>query len=57
MGTPGEREHLIEAQDQLLHLFIQYDEAIKAKDPRRKSALELQIAAAKARRDKIRRLT
>jgi hypothetical protein len=49
-----DRNHLIDVQDHLLHLLVQYDEAVKAENPRRRSALELQIEAAKARRNKLR---
>jgi hypothetical protein len=55
MDAPDQRERLIEAQNQLLNLFVQHDEAVKANDPRRRNALELQIESALARRDRLRR--
>ncbi|HYM72705.1 MAG TPA: hypothetical protein VET89_06960 [Stellaceae bacterium] len=46
---------MTEAQDRLIDLLVQYDEAIRAEDWQRVDTLNTQIEAARADRDAIRR--
>ena len=54
MLIADEREILIEAQDQLIELLVQEDEASRAEDWGRVHMLKTEIADATARRDEIR---
>jgi hypothetical protein len=53
MRSPDDRARLTEAQELLLDLLVQQDEASQLKDWPRVSALEKQIDAARARRDAL----
>ena len=55
MFTPDDHVRLAAAQDQLVDLLVQQDEASRGKDWPLVGALEKQIAAARPRRDKLRR--
>lgn len=52
---PGDRKSLVEAQDHLIDLFIQHDEASRAGDRQRLNELNLQIDRARLQRDDLRR--
>jgi hypothetical protein len=54
MLIADKRDVLIEAQDQLIDLLVQQDEASRADDWDRVSMLKTEIADATARRDEIR---
>lgn len=51
---PGDRNRLMEAQDHLIELFIQHDEASRAGDQRRLNELNRQIDRARLQRDDLR---
>ncbi len=51
----GDRGRLIAAQDDLIDLFIQHDEASRAGDLQRVNQLNLQIKRARLHRDDLRR--
>jgi hypothetical protein len=55
MFTPDDHVRLAAAQDQLVDLLVQQDEASRVKDWPLVGALEKQIDAARTRRDKLRR--
>jgi hypothetical protein len=57
MAASFDRTNLIEAQDRLINLLVQQDEAQRAEDWRRVNALDKQIAAARAHHDAMRPLT
>jgi hypothetical protein len=54
LSTSVEREALIEAQDRLIDLFVQHDEASRTEDSRRVQTLKAAIDDAIRRRDQIR---
>lgn len=53
MAAFGDRARLTAAQDRLLDLLVQQDEASTLKDWSRVSVLEKKIDAARAHRDKL----
>lgn len=55
MAADHDSRSLTEAQDRLIDLLVQYDEAIRAEDWQRVDTLNTQIEAARADRDAIRR--
>lgn len=55
MAMPYDPERLIEAQDRLIDLFVQQDEARKAEDLPRMVALESEIDGATLHRNSLRR--
>jgi hypothetical protein len=56
MFISDRRDVLTEAQDQLIDLLVQHDEASRAEDWGRVHTLKTEIADATARRDQIRNL-
>jgi hypothetical protein len=54
MALPHDPARLIEAQDRLIDLLVQQDEARKAEDLPRMAALETEIGAATTHRDELR---
>jgi len=56
MAAPDDRTPLAKAQDDLLDLLVRCQEAKRAQDWSKVSALELEIGTARARRDKLRRV-
>ena len=55
MYTSEQRDSFLEAQDRLIDLFVQHDEASRAEDWGRVHKLKTKIAAARLHRDEIRR--
>jgi len=54
MFTSELREHLVEAQNRLIDLYVQHDEASRAEDWERLRALKTEIGDAAARLEEIR---
>lgn len=54
MVAPYDRTKLTEAQDRLINLLVQHDEASRAEDWRRLKALDRQIDTARAHHNALR---